>query len=364
MKLSCLLKNTALLFSVFVVSIVAQAEAPKTFKVGVILPLTGPNASLGNYIKGGIELAHEHQPEADRKTVELLFEDDSWQPSKAVSAFRKLSDQGINAILVAGSSIGNTLAPIAEQKKIPLIAIGASDSKIAKGRSYAFLHWVSPEMESQVMVAEMKRRGYKNIAIIGSQQDGIIALMNGVKAELAKASMSDRVVLEELFLPTETDFKTYLAKARNLKVDGVVVCLLPGGLSSFAKQVKQQELKADLMGIEFFEDENEVKAAEGALLGQWYVNADSSSPKFEKDYATKFGYHPGWAAANAYDSLQLLIQGFKAQGASGDAIAKYLGQIKDYSGATGTYSATGDGRFTLPAAVKVVTQDGFEKLQG
>ena len=362
MKLSGLL--TSVFVSIFVLVGLASAEAPATFKVGVILPLSGTNASLGNYIKGGIELALAQSPEADQKSVELLFEDDSWQPSKAVSAFNKLMSDGAKSILVAGSSIGNTLAPLAEQKQVPLIAIGASDSGIAKGRNYAFLHWVSPEMEAQVMIAEMKRRGYKNIAIIGSQQEGIIALMNSVKSELSKANMINQLVLEELFLPTEMDFRTYIAKIGSKKVDGVIVCLLPGSLASFAKQVKQRDLKVDLMGIEFFEDENEVKAADGALLGQWYVNADSSSAEFEKDYAAKFGYHPGWAAANGYDSLKLLIDGYKASGAEGANIAKFLGSVKDFKGATGTYSATGDGRFTLPAAVKVVTDKGFEKLQG
>ena len=58
--------------------------------------------------------------------------------------------------------------------------------------------------------------------------------------------------------------------------------------------------------MELFEDENEVKASEGALVGQWYVNADSSTADFEREFQAKYKEFPGLASANAFDTLNIM----------------------------------------------------------
>jgi len=88
-----------------------------------------------------------------------------------------------------------------------------------------------------------------------------------------------------------------------------------------------------------------------------------ASAEFEQAYYSRFGHHPGWSAVNGYDALTLFYLGSRKD-KSGPAIAKFLSTLSDYSGAAGTYSATGDGRFTLPAAVKVVREDSFERIRG
>lgn len=359
-----MLRKYLLLALGFVISFQSlHAEELSQFKVAAILPLSGSSASLGNYIKNGIELAYSQLPQDERARIMLVFEDDGWQVSRSLSAFHSLLQRGApNAVIVVGSAVGNALAPLAEEKGIPLISVGASDSKVSSGRRFAFIHWVTPETEARVLVEEMRRRDYKRIATIGSQQEGVLAVLKHISAELARVGLSQRTVLEQFFLPTETDFRTYISKARSLNVDGVVVCLLPGSLAAFAKQSRQHGLSADLIGVELFEDESEVNASGKSLVGQWYVNADSADSSFERSYQKRFGHHPGWAAANAFDSFQLLAQAHRNHGPAGDSIANFLHNIRDYSGAAGRYSATGDGRFTLSAAVKVVTATGFEKL--
>lgn len=342
------------------------AEDPgnsEQLRIGAILPLSGQSASLGNYIRNGIALSYEKLPAERKKQVELFYEDDGWQIPRSVSAYRRLvSHHKVNAFLVVGSAVGNALAPLAEKDGIPLISIGASDFNVVKGRTFAFIHWVTPEVEARVMVEEIRKRGYKHLALISGEQEGILAVYRAVIKELKRVGLDGKIVLDQKFLTTETDFRTYVAKARKRQVDGVIVCLFPGALSSFAKQIRQGGVQADLMGIELFEDSNEVAASQGALIGQWYINSDSATSNFEKIYYSSFKEHPGWAAANAYDSLQLLAAAHQLYGNNGSKIAEYLSQLTDYRGAAGTYSSTGDNRFTLAAAVKVVRKDGFEKL--
>ena len=255
-----------------------------------------------------------------------------------------------------GSGIGNAIAPIAEREKFLLVAIGASDGSIVKNRRYAFLHWVTPEVEAKEMVLEMKRRGYQRIGIVTTEQEGAIAVLNAVRAELDKGGFTDKVVVDSTFLPDVSDFKTYIAKAKSKKVDAAIVLLFPGPLASFAKQAKAHGLSADLVGVELFEDENEVKASEGALIGHWYVNADVATGDFMQTYRDAYKQHPGWGAANAFDTLNLVADAVTLFGPDTEKVVDYLNSLTNYSGAAGVYSASGDNRFTLPAAIKMVTK--------
>lgn len=67
------------------------------------------------------------------------------------------------------------------------------------------------------------------------------------------------------------------------------------------------------------------------------------------------------SAVNCYDIARLLGHSAEKNHSSAELI-NYLKTVKDFKGAGGTFSATGDNRFTLPAVVKVVTEDGFREL--
>ena len=341
----------------------AEENTSTQLRIGVILPLTGASSNIGQRLQNAVKLAHDRLPDDLRSQVVLLFEDDSWNAARAVSAFTKLADiDKVHAALVIGSASGRAVAPLAEKRGIVLIAVGASDINVVKGRKFAFLNWVTPEAEAEMLVAEVKRRNYNHLALVISEQDGMIAISNAVREEFARQGLSSSIVLDERFLSGETDYRTFISKARSKKIDAAVLFLMSGAISSFAKQNRSLRLNAALCGVELFEDDNEVKASEGTLLGQWYVTAKSAR-EFDDEFSRKFGERAAFGAPNAYDAVNLLVEGFRKFGRDGNKLAEFLATLKDYSGAAGIYSATGDNRFTLPAAVRVVTEKGYQDLQ-
>jgi branched-chain amino acid transport system substrate-binding protein len=342
----------------------AASAEERPFHVGVVIPLTGPAAGLGNYVKNGMELAYNQLPPEDRKRIVLHYEDDRLTPVNAVSAYQKLArSKQADAVVVIGSGIGNTIAPLAERDQRLVIALGASDPNVVKNRKYAFTHWLIPEVEIELLLDELKQRDYKKIGIIGQEQEGVVALTNVIHKLAPKYGLKDRIVLEERRLPGDYDFRTYIAKAKNLGTDAFIVMLFPGAISAFAKGVRDGNLNAALAGIELFEDANEVKAADGALLGHWYITADKATDEFEQKYLERYKSPSGWGGANGYDTLNLLAGAVRSGAVRADDVVKFLEGLKDYSGACGVYSATGDHRFTLPASVKKITENGFEMVR-
>lgn len=335
-------------------------EVPKgSIKVGAILGLTGDWASVGEAVRNGILLAYNNLPKAEQQNIQLVFEDDSSSAAGAVSAFNKLKDtQSIDVAVAFSSSSGKALGPMADKSKIPLIAI-ATDPQVVKGRNYVVNFFTTAEEEVRVLRKEVEKRGYKKIARICTTHDFPLSVKR-VFDEENKGLV--QVVLDEEYAQSNKDFKAYITKLKaQTDIDGVFVGLMPGQVGLFAKELRDLGVKTPLFGIEIFEDSNEVKVSQGALVGQWYINADDPNDDFFKTYKAAYPNASLYGAAHGYD-IVLLIAAAVKQGNSPGAINKFLHTVKDFKGALGTYSASGDNRFTLPAAVKVVTLDGFKKL--
>lgn len=351
--------TVALSLLLFAAPNASVAEEGGKLRVGVILPLTGEAASVGEAIRNGIALGLEKISKDARDKLEIVYEDDALVAKNSVSAFNKLnSTGGIDVLVNVSSGTAKALSPLAENKQIPFIAI-ASDAKVSAGKKYVFNFWVTPEEEIKVTIPEALKRGYNRIARIVSIQDGVLA----IKSAFDKLNAGQlQVVLDEEYAGDVKDFRTYLTKVRAHKgIDAIMVVLMPGQCGLFAKQARQLGITQDLFSVEMFEDANEVKVSEGALIGQWYVNNDDPDNVFIDEYKKRYPGASLWGASNAHD-VALLLGAAIDRGYKRENFPEFLHTLKDFKGALGVYSASGDNRFTLPAAVKIVTKDGFEKV--
>ena len=355
------LNKSIQLLTVFLTFSITLSANAAPIKIGVIAPLTGDTAAWGESGRNGAELALARLPKDIKKQITIIYEDDQQEPSAAVTAFKKLTEQdGVTAVISFASNTSKAIAPLADQKKVPVIAI-ASDAEVVKGRSYVVNLWVTPEEEMKVLVPELSRRGFKNIARISATHVFNLALRDTL--DMANQGNFSLLIDEEY--PVETkDFRPFLIKVKNLKkVEAIYVNLFFGQTGLFAKQARQLGVKLPLIGVETFEDPNDVKLSEGALFGQWYIQADDASSDFVKLYQEKFPGKSIYAAANIYDSVNLIALAIKNGTGTTEGINNAIHSVKDFSGALGHYSSTEDNKFTLPATVKVVTKNGFEKLE-
>ena len=99
-SLTALCTFSLILFARFLA--VAQDNQASVFRVGAILPLTGPVADYGVAVKNGFELAKSDHP-ATFKNVEIVYQDSSYDGKTAVNAFNALFARGdINLYYVWG----------------------------------------------------------------------------------------------------------------------------------------------------------------------------------------------------------------------------------------------------------------------
>lgn len=347
----------------------AQKPFQEPVRVNVIIPLTGDGSSYGDAMRKAIELALVDP--SDSSKLKVVFDDDGLQPATTAKLFQKaLTIDRAQAVLVFGSASGNAVASIAESNKIPTIAIAASDFNVVKGRRYVFSHWVTPQAEAIKLVAHLKKLGRSKIGLLQAEQDGMNAFAHSLKEELSKASM-DQLKLHLSYNPQDKDLRNAIVKAKAADLDTLIIALYPGQIGTFYRQAKQQDLKAELVGWETVEDSNEVKASEGAMVGSWYVGVADPAQDFSLRFQERFKVAPGIVSANTYDTIKILIAAIdenKVKKSSenttmAEQIVDYLKELKNFKGAAGTYSASGDNRFLVPAAIKRIEQDSFKAIE-
>jgi branched-chain amino acid transport system substrate-binding protein len=349
----------SLLTGILVLSLPSAFAANSELKIGVIIPLTGDAAQWGAAGKNGAMMALDALSSERRKQVSLVFEDDAMQPAKTVSAYRKLrSIDHIAAVINESSGTSKAIASLAEADRVPFLAV-ATDHTIARGRRYVFTIWVSPEDETRVLVPEMNRRGYRRIAAFTSIHDGMFAARDAFRSEVTP----NIEVAVDVEVPIgEKDVRSYALKAARVEnLDAALLMIMPGSAGLLARELRRNGFRGEFCGYEAFEDSVEVKLSEGALIGGWYAQGKAGREEWLSAYMKRFPGASTMGAANVHDAVLLLVQAFLERNSEADA-ADYLRTVKDFHGALGVYSATGDNRFSLPAALLKVTPNGFQPL--
>lgn len=344
---------------VFFVSVLAAPTVQGEVPIGVILPLSGDTASVGAAIKNGFELGLNSLPPDVRRELQIHYEDDAGSAAKTVSAYTKLvSAQHIVAAVCAMSTNCKAVAPLAEKNGTPLLAI-ATDPAVVAGRAWVVNFWTTAEVEAARLGDEVRHRGYKTVARITAIHDFPLAMKKRFDQQ---TNGSVNVVYDEEYPLEVKDFKTYLAKiAATPGIDAIYVLLMPGQCGTFARQAREHGVMLPLFGAEIFEDSAEVKASNGALIGQWYVNAANPEQRFFEEYRRSYPQSSLYGAPHGHD-IALLLGAAVAKGEKAGQINSFLHTVKDFPGVLGPFSASGDNRYTLKAAIKIVTPDGFEQL--
>ncbi len=119
------------------------SAAEQSVKVGVVLPLSGPQAFFGEMERDSFALAVEEINAGGGvrgADLELLFEDDRGRPEDGAAAAEKLIGQGV-VMLGGGYSSAVTLrvAEVAQNRRMPfLVNTAAADSITEQGWDHVF----------------------------------------------------------------------------------------------------------------------------------------------------------------------------------------------------------------------------------
>ena len=316
----------------------------KTIKIGVVAPLSGTAATSGETVRNSILLAQEKFD--PKKNVDFIFEDDQLQPKNTVTSVQKLISQDrVDGLIIFGSPTSLAVNSIAEQNKLPMVALSIVD-KVVTGKTYVFKHWVPSRIENELVTAEVKRRGYKRIAIIASTNDAMLAMRD----HFTDTKIAD-IVYSENFPRDEIDFRSAVAKIRQAKPDAVYNLLWSPQPSIFAKALREGGYAGPMFGAHNLEDPKQIESSAGSLNGVWFVTGDDdTAADYYHDYKQRFGVSPAAGGPNAFDVAKMYIEAAKS-----NDIASFVRNLSKFHGAYAEYGATGRNDFMIKAAIKSIS---------
>lgn len=281
-------------------SLLTVSVAQENIKVGVIIPLSGSLAEYGTALKNAIELARIDDSKSMR-ILDIIYEDSQSDPKLALSAFNKITSSPIDLVYVWGATPSETIAPVAEGKKIPLLAMSVSPT-VAKDRQYVLRTVGTADELIAPLGKYLINSNYKKIALAKTQWTYTEELSKSLKKIL-----QDRILVTEYdFNREDRDFRTALLKIAEYKPDVVGVFLGSSQVSAFFQQQRQLKQSYPSFGADFFASQKEINDSgpniEGAIFPHYLF-----CEEFTKKYIEKYGNDTHIAhAINLYDIIKIV----------------------------------------------------------
>jgi branched-chain amino acid transport system substrate-binding protein len=318
----------------------AMAQAD-TFKIGLILPLTGQQASTGKQIEAATRLyMAQNGATVAGKKIELIVKDDGGVPdaSKRIAQELVVNDK-VNVLAGFGlTPIALAVAPIATQSKTPQVIMAAATSIITEASPYIIRTSFTIPQSAVAMADWAPKNGIKKVVTLVSDYGPGIDAERFFKDRLL---FNGGQVIESLRVPLRgPDFAPFLQKVRDLKPDALFVFVPSGAGAAVMKQFLERGMdKAGikLIGTGDLTDDDQLNdMGDGALnvvTSHHYSAAHPSA--LNKKFVEAFekankGLRPNFMAVGGYDGMRVIYEALRAtKGAGGgDALlAAMKGQI-------------------------------------
>lgn len=352
----------ALLFAIFLLA--SCKPMPAQIGLGVMLPLTGEGATLGQDCKNGVELALAESNAMGGAQILATYEDSQGKPQLGVNAYNKFRNQGIRVILgdlFSGPTLA--VAPLADRDKVFLFSPGASNPKLTGVSKYVFRNYPSDNFEGKLIAKYAKQKGYDKVAVLHPTNEYGVGLTDVFSDTFRK--LGGEIVLVEGYSDEETDFRGVLGKVSR---SGAKALYLPGYYAAVARiavQSRQLNITVPMLSNVGVEDPKLLELGRNAVEGLTYtapaVDLSAKDPvvqAFVTAYRGRFHKEPGFPAAHGYDTAKIMSSLLRRFGSDPDRLREGLiGQ--EYTGVTGTMKFDLLGDVSKPFMIKTVKNGQF-----
>lgn len=312
-----------------------------TFKIGMILPMTGQQASTGRQIEAAARLyMAQHGDTVAGKKVQLIVKDDTGLPdvTKRIAQELVVNDK-VNVLAGFGiTPSALAVAPIATQSKTPEVVMAAATSSITQASPYIVRSSFTLPQVSVAMGDWAPKNGVKTVVtLVADYGPG----NDAEKFFSERFELNGGKVIEKLRVPLRNpDFAPFLQKVRDAKPDALFVFVPSGAGAAVMKQFLERGM--DKAGIKMIAtgdvtDDDQLNdmgdGALGVVTSHHYSAAHPSAmnKKFVEDFqkANK-NMRPNFMAIGGYDGMRVIYEALKTtkgQGGGDALLAAMKGQV-------------------------------------
>ena len=307
------------------------------FRVGLILPMTGPFASTGRQIDAAVKLyVAQNGDKVAGRQVEVLLRDDQGIPDQTRRIAQELiSNSKVDVLAGFGvTPAALAVAPMITQAKLPAVVMAAATSSIITASPY----FVRTSYTLQQSASTMAEWVYKNkiqnvVTMVSDYAPGIDAEKVFKERVLANGGK----IVDEIRIPMRNpEFAPFLQRVREKNPQAVFVFIPSGPATALIKQFAERGL--DKTGVKLIGDGGVTDddllndmgdTALGTITSFHYSTAHDSAVnrKFVEAFkSANKGMRPNFMAVGGYDGMRVIYKALEAtrgQG-GGDALRKAM----------------------------------------
>ncbi|GAC1405770.1 MAG: ABC transporter substrate-binding protein [Candidatus Velthaea sp.] len=327
-------------------------------RIGLIPPITGSNALLGQQEQDGVRLAVEQinaRPGKvyDDRPFEIVMEDATNDNQSAVAALNKILGEDIVALLAPVLSTQvQAMAPVMKSHDIPWMTGGTAVKNTTLGVNGMFRLRASDGLTGAAMTAfAVQEKKSKRPAIIHASDAFGTGGADQIVLNLKKFNLEP--VANEQYPKDTKDFTAEILKCKSANCDALLIYVQnPSDTAIVLQQIRSLGLKVPIVGSPSLGNQTALEvakaAANGAYCAQDFIVGFNSNiaTKFLTTFYKRFNHAPdvGSGSGWIYDGVYLLADTYKKnKGTDPKAAIASLKQTKGWDGVMGQFSCDAEG---------------------
>ncbi len=333
-------------------------------RIGFLAPLYDhPDAVFGNRMLNGATMAINEANATGGyggKPFRLITHNDydNWQMSKSATegaakdsaiwgaasndAVRMIYEDKVWAMFGSISSESTHIAlRLTLKGETPLVNSASTDPTIPETIIPWYFTDIQDDREQGYTLARhiYTELGFKRVALL--RVNDRYGRFGVIKFRDASRRLGHPVVIEQKFMPGDTDFRRQLQVIEDSRVDAIVLWTSVGPAAQILQQMQELGMKQRVFGSHRTIGDELIKQAGAAAEGFEAVfpydptRTDPRWQDFNSRYEVAFHEKPDHFAALAYDAMQILLNAICRAGLNRGRIRDALAGTENYKGVTG-----------------------------
>jgi len=340
--------------SIIVFPFTGKSTQDKAYTIGVITPLSGNMAFIGQGIREGLELGAKGANSRGEK-INLVFEDSQGDIKTAVTAYHKLQAQNNPDLIIITSSGDEALIELADKDNIPLLLTVSSAKGLPTKSKWVFRYFTNADVDAPVMAEfAVQNLGHNTFGVLYLLDNFGISYADVFTDEINK--FGGEIIARESFQYIDQEYRTQLLKISSKNPEAIYLIGLDYQIIEALKEIKELDINAKIFSVGTIATKYAISQTQGNAEGVHMTAfcTDGTPQQFKTRFKEEYAKDADFFSENGYNVFRLIDEANERGDLTKEEVRKNFLGIKNFETTSGIISASPTGELVIPVCPKVV----------
>lgn len=356
--------SVLVIVAVITLYFISRPQTESVIRIGALIPLSGPGATLGEWMQKGAFAARDEINATggiNGKLVEIVVEDDKCGGQTGIAAYRKMYDV---------DEIHYFAGPLCAAARIPVLKASEKDSALIVTTGLAVTYGQNTTAKTfnvlpnvSLIVEKILNYGFDSL---GSKKVSLLSLDDEFgqetvivfTEEMQKHGISNPHI--EKFTKGTGDMRSQITKIINDSSDTVLVAGFTPDYAVFMKQAKELGLKKTILALSPIQAPDAANANKGTGLKLYYPHPSLTSSESAQKFLVEYQKKDPTASimspvylGSGYDAVKIIAYAIGKCGDDASCAQKELAGLTNFPGANGNITFGNKGNINSAGSMEI-----------